>query len=360
VTSKTNYLFGLDSLRGIAAISIVLLHFTTYLYPLIGSAIETYTPFLKRTYLFVDMFFIISGIVLTLNYRRTFSRSIKFKDYKKFLTKRLIKIYPLHVFTLLILVIFFGLATPIPESSKDFGVIMNPMTLSQNLLLLHSSGIADQGCLNCTSWNYPSWSISVEWMNYLILPILIWLSLRMKMFLLVVNILLVFTIYFFIEVPHGHLDFASWAGVLRCLCGVCTGISIANYREKIKIYLSPGMGLILILAFFHFSPIDTLTLLPIIYLVLSAMKDSDTGWFENSLFQYLGQRSYSLYMIHGVVHLLLGYWPQVRWGYNPLESLSLTESILGLVFSIFLTILLAELTYQSLELRLSRYLKSKI
>ena len=62
----------------------------------------------------------------------------------------------------------------------------------------------------------------------------------------------------------------------------------------------------------------------------------------------------------GVVHLLLGYWPQVRWGYNPLESLSLTESILGLVFSIFLTILLAELTYQSLELRLSRYLKSKI
>ena len=306
------------------------------------------------------MFFIISGIVLTLNYRRTFLDSIKLKDYKRFLTKRLIKIYPLHVLTLLILVIFFGLVTPIPESSKDFGVIMNQMTLIQNLLLLHSSGIADQGCLNCTSWNYPSWSISVEWINYLILPVLIWLSLRVKALLLIVNILLLFMIYFFIEAPYGHLDFASWPGLLRCLGGVSIGISLANYKEFLPKNVSPGAGLLLTFLFFHFSPIDTITLLPLIYLVISAMQSEKGKWLDSPLLQYLGQRSYSLYMIHGVVHLLLGYWPQVKWGYNPLDSLSIGEAIGGLILSLLATILLAELSYQFFELRLSRYLKSKI
>ena len=55
---KIKYQIQLDSLRGVAAVLIVLLHFSTYLFPGVGDAIPNITPALKRTYLFVDMFFI--------------------------------------------------------------------------------------------------------------------------------------------------------------------------------------------------------------------------------------------------------------------------------------------------------------
>ena len=54
----------LDSLRGLAALAIVVLHFSSYLFPATGNLVGHYSPALRRTYLLVDMFFILKMIDL--------------------------------------------------------------------------------------------------------------------------------------------------------------------------------------------------------------------------------------------------------------------------------------------------------
>lgn len=358
--SQKNYIYGLDSLRGIAAISIVFLHFTTYLFPEIGKAILQYTPALKRTYLFVDMFFIISGFVLAHNYQQVFSQSIKFSQYLLFVLKRLIKIYPLHLVTLLILMLFFGISQPIPESAENSGVIINPATLLMNLTLTQSWGLADQGCLNCTSWNYPSWSISVEWLSYLFMPFVFWLAMRLKSVFVLLSFLLLFLVYYLIEVPHGHLDYSSWPGVLRCFTGVFIGVSLKNYGKRLTCVCFPILGLAVVSLLLHFSVWDTPIILGLAYMVVTVVNSDQEGWVVNPLLQYLGQRSYSIYMIHGVVHLLFGYWPQVVFEMKLFGSLDLAESLLGLVLTISFTLFLSEVGYRMIEIKLAKFLKTKI
>src|SRR5215469_14862557 len=85
----------LTSLRGVAAVGVLLLHFRNQFGPTINP--DRFTHFFVRSYLFVDFFFILSGFVIALSYGSMFSRGINLRDYIAFLIKRLARIYPLHI-----------------------------------------------------------------------------------------------------------------------------------------------------------------------------------------------------------------------------------------------------------------------
>ena len=86
----------LDSVRGIAALSVVIHHFViseafSALFP---NKAWIDAPFFHNAWLFVDLFFVLSGIVISLSYVQ--SEFGKF-PFREFVIRRLARIYPLHI-----------------------------------------------------------------------------------------------------------------------------------------------------------------------------------------------------------------------------------------------------------------------
>ncbi len=149
-------------MRFVAALGVVLLHFRVHVAHLFPG-IKALEPVLSAGNMGVDLFFILSGFILTYNYVDWFPR-VRPAHYFRFLALRLARIYPLHVFTLALLALGLvaaharGIAV---NSASDYSL----QDLWRNLLLVHAWTRDGR-----VSWNYPSWSISAEWFAYLLFP----------------------------------------------------------------------------------------------------------------------------------------------------------------------------------------------
>ncbi|MBV8592424.1 MAG: acyltransferase [Acetobacteraceae bacterium] len=122
-----------------------------------------------RGYLGVDGFFVLSGFVLAYSGPAPSSLSACLR----FWGRRLLRIYPLHAATILLLLVLLAAATVAgisPRDPKRFAL----RTLWQHLVLIHGWGWADGW-----AWNYPSWSISSEWAGYLAFPLLLVVMMRL-------------------------------------------------------------------------------------------------------------------------------------------------------------------------------------
>lgn len=113
-------------------------------------------------YLGVDLFFCLSGFILCHVYLQQAGER-RFK-YRSFLWNRLARVFPLHIATLLGVGLLAGGAT-LAGMSIDPN-ILSWQALPANLLMVHAWGFAD-----VAGWNHPSWSISAEWFAYLTFPI---------------------------------------------------------------------------------------------------------------------------------------------------------------------------------------------
>src|SRR5204863_195156 len=94
-------LASLTPLRGIAALWVVIFHFCWY-FPAVHP--ERYTGAVYKGYLAVDMFFVLSGFVITHVYKGGFAHRVTGRCYRDFLKARVARIYPLHITVLLLFV----------------------------------------------------------------------------------------------------------------------------------------------------------------------------------------------------------------------------------------------------------------
>jgi peptidoglycan/LPS O-acetylase OafA/YrhL len=115
-----------------------------------------------KGYLGVELFFVLSGFILSHVYLHAFAE--KRFSYRGFLWARIARVYPLHLFTLLG-VMALGLGAVAVGMSIDDSVL-SWKTLPAHLLMLHAWGLAGEA-----GWNHPSWSISAEWFAYLAFPL---------------------------------------------------------------------------------------------------------------------------------------------------------------------------------------------
>ena len=230
---QPNYIPNLTPLRGFAALMVVVYHFEE----LVAMIVRPETSMIiRKGYLMVDLFFVMSGFVMLHVYGSSFGKAISWLAFTRFIKARFARLYPLHLFTLLLPIAFFY-GTHQPPSP-----IENPAAIPTHLLLLQSFGIH-----NIFTWNVPSWSISAEWWAYMLFPLLAFLLGKNKKLttfsmVLLAAVLYVSVMYILprvnpfvptIPVPH-NLDVTYDYGFLRGLAGLMAGmVTYTFYQNKL-------------------------------------------------------------------------------------------------------------------------------
>ena len=101
-----NYISSLTPLRGIAALLVVLFHYQAFsiMHGFPGLLDQLNSQFITKGYLWVDFFFILSGFVIS----HVYGEKLKNRSssiVKNYLWARFSRLYPLHVFVMLLLAI---------------------------------------------------------------------------------------------------------------------------------------------------------------------------------------------------------------------------------------------------------------
>ncbi|HLI92640.1 MAG TPA: acyltransferase [Puia sp.] len=307
MSKRPGYLTNLTPLRGLAALLVAIFHFemTAGRFIPAGS-----TMFIEKSYLMVDLFFVLSGFIMLHVYGRAFDGTMQNGNLRHFFVARFARTYPLHLFSLLLLVVIVRYLT---NWGNPPILIEQPRDILPNVFLLQAWGVC-----KIFNWNIPSWSISAEWAAYLIFPFLaLWFSRRRRAapILLAAGVVVAWCSIMYllprknpfnplIAVPH-NLNTTYDYGWLRGIAGFCAGM--VTYR----FYQRPGTGrmmggdgaslliLLLVAAALHFAVNDALVVLLFAALVLNFSLNN--GWLHRICnfrpLQYLGDISYSIYLM---------------------------------------------------------------
>ena len=251
-----------------------------------------------KGYLGVELFFILSGFILSHVYLHAFAE--KRFSYRGFLWARIARVYPLHVFTLLG-VMALGLAAVAVGMNIDASVL-SWKSLPAHLLMLHAWGFASEA-----GWNHPSWSISAEWFAYLAFPLFALAAwpLRKRPWVATAGAaVFLMGLYAAFERFAGFpLTEATFRwGALRIV--PCFAYGCALYLVYRRAPL-PRAGLlaisaaIVMVASASALAWDAITVLAagLLILALASIPDGRAGWLGSKPAVYLGEISYSVYMV---------------------------------------------------------------
>jgi peptidoglycan/LPS O-acetylase OafA/YrhL len=153
----------LTSLRGIAALLVVLFHIRFYLAD--SAFARTLIPILSHGYLAVDFFLVLSGFIMAYKYHEHFREGVRAHSLD-FLAKRIARIFPLHAFVMLA---YIAIPVMLVATGREFDVAQFGIYEFVCKFLLVDLWTFDQ--VSWKSWNVPSWTISAEFFAYLLFPL---------------------------------------------------------------------------------------------------------------------------------------------------------------------------------------------
>ena len=354
-----NHLPLLTSLRGVAALLVVIYH-AKHQFPVLFDQVAKYTHIFKQGYLWVDFFFILSGFILSYVYGKRFLGGLKKKDYSRFLVARLARIYPLH-FVMLMVYLFMELS----KYWMGFNHLENPIFNPENrsgLQFVSSLWLVQSANLHETAvWNAPAWSISAEWFAYLLFPLaaakVLRASPRSAIILFATSIAALgaliawhgdLNIFYDLAVPR------SWLGCLMgmCLYRICQTHTL-NCLNSGKITWLTLLFCCAIMSLPRWWGYELLAILSLAMLVLVASKCSGKIFLLNSKpMMYLGEISYSIYLTHGFLLIMLYNFIHKGLGYaQGGASMGLLESLLWCIGVLIISVVISGITYRLIELK---------
>ncbi len=292
----------LTSIRGLAAWWVVLYHFRSH-FPLFG--LESLRRFFAEGYLAVDLFFVLSGFVIFLNYSDLFIR-IQGTEVLRFLVARVARVYPLH---LLVLVAFLvnPLAIILLSHGGQIGERYNLAYFVLSLFLFQNWGLT-----HSLAWNIPAWSISTEWFAYLVFPIfcLCFSKLERRVtgtLAILMATLLVLCLLFWLCGAHSIGEAIPTLGLPRCVLEFFAGMCICHIFRS-KMLLSPvwpfglwaaAVGLVAIAVVLRIPNYFVVPAACCFAVLATAMQRGVlASLFSLRPLQFLGEISYSTYMVH--------------------------------------------------------------
>ncbi|MBP7172496.1 MAG: acyltransferase [Cloacibacterium sp.] len=320
---------------------------------------ELNVTFLNKGYLGVDVFFILSGFILTyVYYDDLFKEKLSQKKFFNFIVKRFAKIYPLHIITFILVGILLLVGKYI---FKQNSIIIQTNTIWQNVFLIHAWGTTEK-----LSWNFPSWSISAEWFAYIFvfpLSILIYKINRFLWVTLGVSIIL-FCIYCWVQTPNFDLNNYTYNSLIRIIpefiCGIFLGwlrlkVDLNRITSLIIFVLSMGLLFFVIIHNFYLYEFCVLAFSGII-LSLSYQSCLDF-LFGKKIVQYLGHISFAFYLFQFISFIIFEeFFKYISLSFIA-ENLRL---VVKFIFAVGINIILASIAYRYLEEPIRKYIIKKM
>ena len=290
----------LTGLRGIAAWWVVLFHFREY-FP--DGSPSWFSALCGHGYLAVDLFFVLSGFIIAHNYLNRLSH-FRLAAYLHFLGVRLARVYPLHIFMLL-LFLMNPIAILIASSRGHDYSRYEPWYYLMSVFLIQNWGFSDE-----LAWNVPAWSISAEWMAYLLFPIFAWLARRCARNILTIIIgVLLPLILLGIGLALMGEDLGGSIpqnGLLRCVTEFASGVFVHRLwtlTEKYRMIVFVGSVVLasMVFAYLYLGVSDSWAL-PFTWafaVLLLATEPRMARWIlANRVMETIGLWSYSTYLAH--------------------------------------------------------------
>lgn len=325
---KTSYRSDINGLRAWAVLAVVLFHFKV--------------PYFGGGFVGVDVFFVISGFLMTsIIVPKLQSHNF---NYLAFCFARTRRIVPALVFLVCVLIILGYFLLPTVELQKLSKHSISAVSFVSNILFDRESGYFDQA--SETKWLLHTWSLSVEWQFYLIFPLLLMLlGMKGSMRLIAFGIIAMFVFSLSTSIYYSGSSSSYFLLHTRAWEMLAGGIVWLLSRQTIP------------------QPYRTLTFsLGFVFIILSILLfDKSTSWpsynallptlgaamvilarsqstllTDNRIFQWVGTRSYSIYLWHWPIYVASVY--------------SLIDSYWFVTLSgILLSLLLGQLSYNFIE-----------
>lgn len=344
----------LTPLRGIAALFVAVFHWLFWMKDL-NKWLDSHTSFFDRSYIWVDLFFLLSGFVLMHVYQRRLASRGDDGQVKAFYRARFARIYPLYFFSLMCFLVFVVTlrALGIEYEALKWGERFSAESFISNLVMVQALGIHEQ-----LTWNMAAWSISTEFAVYLLFPLLV-AALEHPRWRWLLLALAAATFAGFYSIK-GHVDLTHDYGFLRCLSEVVFGMAIYKFGYHIDAWRWsearwPAYVLMgLIFACMHFPATvvpDALVVAAfgLLILALANHRGAGFGWLDSRPMNWLGERSFSFYMNHflAVELVYVLYSPSIssRVDWHP----SILSGTLFVLIVLALNLLASALTYAYIE-----------
>lgn len=319
----------INGLRAIAVLGVVLFHF--------------YSAILPGGFAGVDVFFVISGFLMTsIIYSKICSSDFSLLGFYMDRARRLVP----AIVVLCAVLLFWGYFGLLPIDYKLLGDhIVSALLFYSNIIFFSESGYFDTS--SHLKWLLHTWSLSVEWQFYIVYPLLLlFLSrfFRREVVKSAVVVLAFSSFAFAVYASYLMPSFAYYMLPTRAWEMMLGGVLVlfpikvgAGYRVKLSY-----AGLLMVFGSFFFYDKNTVwpgayALLPVLGTCLIVLANNTESFLANSrALSWLGKISYSTYLWH---------WPVCVYLYvNKMSS-----NMMAVVAGIALSFLLGFISYRFVE-----------
>ena len=377
----------LTGIRAVAAVWVLFYHLQGPLDTLGVMSIPVLSDVIRVGRLGVDLFFALSGFILTHTYLRKLGPKAHARPTLEFWWLRLARIYPVHFVMLNVAGLAVVAQALITGENKD-RPWLNPIDYIRNLLLIQEWGPNPE-----RGWNVVAWSLSMEWLAYLLFPVVV---LALFFFhrrintplLLAAWIVSILPLLLRASVGDDPYYGGAWGSTIRVLTAFVAGAitylivirlinsdgSISTRTERLATTVSVAMPLVVIAGATFLGrwsgaqpeilPIDPdaeplppffhLWLVPPLIVWIGALALSKSGqvkFLSRETVVLGGLISYSLYMTHLV---WLSTW---RAGMNAIGLESGPLYALSVVFALAMAFVLAWLMWRLVEEPARRFMR---
>jgi len=347
LSTRPNRYVSIDGLRGYLALSVFIHHVVlTWYWKNTGEWNRPPEAYFQNLGKFgIAIFFMITGFLFV-------SKILSSKgiiSWYRLYQSRIFRIFPLYLFVIIVISIIVFLKSDLQIS------VSLPLLIKQYIkwFMFHGDAIND---FSETSRIIAGvdWTLKYEWLFYALLPLLAFVIKqgRLAIMLLFIGIIILF-------IFPAHIEhFYTRHFILFAIGGTAAALNVKlNNRNKWvnNHYSSFVVVIALVAALFYPTTFDAMhILLMAIFFVPVALGNNLFGLFKTKASIFLGEISYSIYLLHGIVLYTL--FSIINFD---ISHISLVKFLLWLPLLMSLVIIISTLTYLAIEKPFMLYGKKK-